>query len=112
MKTQTDWLKEFRQAVPLSSQLKLTGGARQTNGHTMTAPSAITHSQHLHHGTTPGAGAGSGMGMGFGNGLGGTSVGQSRQQRPPPSSSSGSTLLPNKPKLVLDSGNGVQLVHI
>ena len=110
MKNQTDWLKEFRQNVPLSSQLKLNGGAHQTNAHTRTTLSALTHSQHLHNGT--GLGTGMGMGIGVGNALRGTSVGQSQQpqQRPPPSS--GSTLLPNKPKLVLESSNGVQLVHL
>lgn len=100
MRNQTDWLKEFRQNVPLSSQLKLTGGAHSSRT-ARTTPSAPAHS-HLR--STTGSGTG---GTTAGGGAGASVMGESHHHK-----LSSSTLLPSKPKLMLDSSNSVQLVHV
>ena len=99
MRTQTDWLKEFRQNVPLSSQLKLSCGV----------PSGRV-SSNLKHSNIHGPATVAGFGGTAATGVGPASAlpGETRSHK----SSVGSTLLPSKPRLVLDSSNNVQLVHV
>lgn len=74
--------------MPLSSQLKLSGGVLPP-----TASSSFTPS-HLHGNST------------------GTGVGATPGEANAKILSPGATLLPSKPRLVLDSSNNVQLVHV
>lgn len=94
MRNQTDWLKEFRQTVPLSSQLKL-------GGYSQTASSNLTLSQ-LRSSSAPRVGTSATTGASVMNG----------ETRSHLSSSTDSNLLPSKPRLVLDSSNNIQLLRL
>lgn len=100
MKNQTDWLKEFRQTVPLSSQLTL-GASR---AYSQTASSNLTSSQ-LRSSTAPRVCTS----VINDASISSTMNGETLSHLP---SSAGSNLLPTKPRLVLDSSNNIQLLRL
>ena len=102
MRNQTDWLKEFRQTVPLSSQLKL--GA--SGGYSQMASSNLTSSQLRRSSTAPRVGTSAIINDAS---VSSTMNGEARSHLP---SSAGSNLLPSKPRLVLDSSSNVQLLRL
>ena len=101
MRNQTDWLKEFRQTVPLSSQLKL--GA--SGGYSQTASSNLALSQLRSSSTAPRVGTSAINDASVSS----TMNGETRSHLP---SSAVSNLLPSKPRLVVDSSNNIQLLRL
>lgn len=85
LKTKTDWLRQFRETLPLSSQLNLSSGARQS----------------LLHG-------GSGLGSTTAAVNRSSTLTREPHSYKPPS---GATLLPSKPKLTLDGSRNTQLAQ-